>query len=86
MDAYSPDPLPAQTSPHERAMASGGSTGLPKLIVAANPAVYDAQRASALFKGRHAVLVPGPLYHGAPFSAAFGGLFCRLQGRGDGAL
>ncbi len=79
VDAYSPDPLTAQTSPHERAMTSGGSTGLPKLIVAANPAVYDPQRASALFKGRHAVLVPGPLYHGAPFSAAFGGLFAGCK-------
>ena len=76
VDAYSQEPLPEQTSPHERAMTSGGSTGLPKLIVASNPAVYDPQRASALFKGRHAVLIPGPLYHGAPFSAAFGGLFC----------
>jgi bile acid-coenzyme A ligase len=72
---YASEPLPDQISPHERAMTSGGSTGLPKLIVAANPAVYDAQHASALFRGRHAVLVPGPLYHGAPFSAAFGGLF-----------
>jgi len=79
VDDYSPDPLLAQTSPHERAMASGGSTGLPKLIVAANPAAYDAQHASALFKGRHAVLVPGPLYHGAPFSAAFGGLFAGCK-------
>jgi bile acid-coenzyme A ligase len=80
VDHYSPEPLPAQTSPHERAMASGGSTGLPKLIVAANAAVYDPQQASPLFKGRQAVLVPGPLYHGAPFSAAFGGLFsgCKV--------
>jgi bile acid-coenzyme A ligase len=79
IDALSPEPLPGQTSPHERAMTSGGSTGLPKLIVAANPAAYDPQRASALFKGREAVLVPGPLYHGAPFSAAFGGLFCGCK-------
>lgn len=71
----SPEPLPGQISPHERAMASGGSTGQPKLIVASNTAVYDPQTASPLFKGRQAVLVPGPLYHGAPFSAAFGGLF-----------
>ena len=79
VDTQSPGPLPERTSPHERAMASGGSTGLPKLIVAANPAIYDSQRASALFKGRQAVLVPGPLYHGAPFSAAFGGLFCGCK-------
>jgi bile acid-coenzyme A ligase len=78
--AFSTQPLPEQTSPFERAMTSGGSTGLPKLIVASNPAVYDPQQASALFKGRQAVLVPGPLYHGAPFSAAFGGLFsgCKV--------
>jgi bile acid-coenzyme A ligase len=75
VDAFSPEPLPDQVSPNERAMTSGGSTGLPKLIVAANPAVHDPQQASPLFKGRQAVLVPGPLYHGAPFSAAFGGLF-----------
>jgi bile acid-coenzyme A ligase len=75
VDAYPPDPLPERISPHERAMASGGSTGQPKLIVASNPAVYDPQTATPLFKGRNAVLVPGPLYHGAPFSAAFGGLF-----------
>jgi len=75
VSSLSPEPLPRCIAPHERAMASGGSTGQPKLIVAANPAVYDARTASPLFKGRRAVLIPGPLYHGAPFSAAFGGLF-----------
>lgn len=80
VDDHSADPLPARTSPNERALASGGSTGVPKLIVAANPAVYNAGRASALFKGREAVLIPGPMYHGAPFSATFGGLFsgCKV--------
>jgi len=80
LEAYSPEPLPAQVSPHERAMASGGSTGLPKLIVAANPATYNPAAASPLFRGREAVLIPGPMYHGAPFSAAFGGLFsgCKV--------
>lgn len=73
-------PLPDRTAPHERALASGGSTGLPKLILAANPASYDADRASPLFKAREAVLVPGPLYHAAPFSAAWQGIFagCRV--------
>jgi bile acid-coenzyme A ligase len=80
VSAYSAEPLPRRTSPSERAMTSGGSTGVPKLIIAANAAVYNPQRASPLFKGRQAVLVPGPLYHGAPFSAAFGGLFsgCKV--------
>jgi bile acid-coenzyme A ligase len=45
VDAQSPAPLPETISPHERAMASGGSTGLPKLIVASNAAVYDTRTA-----------------------------------------
>ncbi|MEM9255351.1 MAG: AMP-binding protein [Pseudomonadota bacterium] len=69
------EPLPEVVSPYERAMASGGSTGLPKLIVASNEARYDPDSASPLFRGKRAVLVPGPLYHGAPFSAAWQGLF-----------
>jgi bile acid-coenzyme A ligase len=75
VDHLSAEPLPEQIAPNERALASGGSTGVPKLIVAANRALYNAERASPLFKGRQAVLIPGPMYHGAPFSAAFGGLF-----------
>jgi bile acid-coenzyme A ligase len=45
------------------------------LIVAANPGVYDEAFASALFKAKRAVLVPGPLYHAAPWSSAWQGLF-----------
>jgi bile acid-coenzyme A ligase len=69
------EPLPDVTPPHERALASGGSTGLPKLILPRNPAVYDPAAPTALFKARRAVLVPGPLYHAVPFSAAWQGLF-----------
>jgi bile acid-coenzyme A ligase len=68
-------PLPDRTPPHERALASGGSTGAPKLIIPQNPAVYDPDAPSALFKARAAVLVPGPLYHAVPFSASWQGLF-----------
>lgn len=68
-------PLADRIAPNERAMASGGSTGLPKLIVAANPAVYDEAFASAVFRARRAVLVPGPLYHAAPWSSAWQALF-----------
>ncbi len=68
-------PLPDAQPPHERAMASGGSTGAPKLIVALNPARYDPEAPSALFRAVRAVLVPGPLYHAVPFSAAWQGLF-----------
>jgi bile acid-coenzyme A ligase len=68
-------PLPDATPPHERALASGGSTGEPKLILPRNPGVYDPEAPSAMFKARAAVLVPGPLYHAVPFSAAWQGLF-----------
>lgn len=73
--ALSDAPLPERVSPHERALASSGSTGAPKLIVAAHPALYDPERASPLFAARGAVLVPGPLHHAAPWSACFQGLF-----------
>ncbi len=73
--ALSDAPLPDATPPHERALASGGSTGAPKLILPRNPGLYDPEAPSALFKARAAVLVPGPLYHAVPFSAAWQGVF-----------
>src|SRR5262249_3689668 len=73
--ALSDAPLPDRTPPHERALASGGSTGAPKLILPRNPGRYDPDAPSALFKARAAVLVPGPLYHAVPFSASWQGLF-----------
>jgi bile acid-coenzyme A ligase len=78
---FVPDPalpaeaLPDVTPPHERALASGGSTGQPKLILPRNPGAYDPAAPSAIFTARAAVLVPGPLYHAVPFSAAWQGLF-----------
>jgi len=72
-------PLLDVTPPHERALASGGSTGAPKLILPCNPGLYDPDSPSALFKARAAVLVPGPLYHAVPFSASWQGLFGGAQ-------
>ncbi|MDJ0850114.1 MAG: AMP-binding protein [Myxococcota bacterium] len=75
--SWSPDealpdtPLPEAVPPNERALASGGSTGKPKLIVASNPAIYDPQQPSRIFHAKRAALVPGPLYHAVPFSACF---------------
>ena len=69
------DPLPDTIPSHERALASGGSTGQPKLILPRNPGAYDPEAPSAIFTARAAVLVPGPLYHAVPFSAAWQGLF-----------
>jgi bile acid-coenzyme A ligase len=61
-----------------KAPTSGGSTGRPKLIVAALPAVLDVAeltgRVYQLLPGRPH-LVTGPLYHNGPFSAALSNLF-----------
>ncbi len=70
-DTVSDAPLPEVVPPHERALASGGSTGRPKLVVPTNPAVYDPEQPSRIFHARRAALVPGPLYHAVPFSACF---------------
>ena len=85
-------PLPDQAervSPHERALASGGSTGLPKLILPKSPARYDDASPSRLFAAERAMLVPGPLHHAAPFSACFqallGGATVVLMERFDAA-
>ncbi|MCB1679022.1 MAG: AMP-binding protein [Halioglobus sp.] len=75
-DPALPDtPLPEKIAPHERALTSGGSTGVPKLIMPGNPAVYDVDNPSPLFTPRNAMLVPGPLYHAGPYSAAWGAVF-----------
>ena len=71
----SADPLPERIAPHERALASGGSTGLPKLIIPQAKAVYDTEATAAFSRVRRVALVPGPLYHAAPFSACFQPLF-----------
>ncbi len=68
-------PLPDVTAPHERALASGGSTGAPKLIVPSNAAAYDPNSASPLFRARTAALVSGPLTHAVPFSACWQAIF-----------
>ena len=60
-------PLPDAVSVSRQALASGGSTGRPKLIVDALPAEIDP---SVPFYGNEPgtiVLVPGPLYHAAGF-------------------
>jgi bile acid-coenzyme A ligase len=64
---HSDEPLPDRTSPSRQALASGGSTGRPKLIVDALPAECDP---TAPFYGNEpgsTVLVPGPQYHAAGF-------------------
>jgi len=61
-------PLEDRISPHGQAIASGGSTGRPKLIVDANPAGFDPESAHYGIEAGHVVLVPGPLFHTGPSS------------------
>ncbi|MGH7366432.1 MAG: AMP-binding protein, partial [Candidatus Rokuibacteriota bacterium] len=67
------DPLPPAIAASFKAPTSGGSTGRPKLIVATQPAVWEALAAyTTLLRmspdGVH--LVTGPLYHNGPFTSA----------------
>jgi bile acid-coenzyme A ligase len=59
--------LPERTSPYRQAIASGGSTGRPKLIVDRLPAKIDPDANSYTVPiGAH-TMVPGPMYHSGPF-------------------
>ena len=80
---FSPDsgladgPLPDVVAPSWKAPTSGGSTGRPKLIVAGQEGRLDPDLLSLVFRMEHddVHLVPGPLYHNAPFSLSTVGLF-----------
>jgi bile acid-coenzyme A ligase len=61
-------PRPAAKS--WKACTSGGSTGRPKVIVDHRPAAFDPEQTFIGLPRDSTVLVPGPLYHNAPFSAA----------------
>jgi bile acid-coenzyme A ligase len=69
--ALSDEPLPDSTASHWKAPTSGGSTGRPKIIVATQRGETDPERA----RMRRAQLVPGPLYHNAPFTFSMQSLF-----------
>ncbi len=60
--------LPDATTDRWKAPTSGGSTGRPKLIVAADPGITDTEVQGLGQQRDGVVLVPGPLYHNAPFS------------------
>ena len=57
-------------SPSWKACTSGGSTGRPKVIVDARPASFPEGTEFIGIPADATVLVPGPLYHNAPFSCA----------------
>jgi bile acid-coenzyme A ligase len=64
--------LPDCIAPAYKAPTSGGSTGRPKLIVAGAPGVVSdiAHKVWKITPGE-VLLMPGPLYHNAPFGAVF---------------
>ncbi len=70
-ETLSPDPLPEQIAAHVKAIASGGSTGRPKVIVDHAPSVCDPDNPSLGMQGGDTVVIPGPLYHAAPFGLAY---------------
>src|SRR5260370_1443774 len=60
-------------SPEWKLMASGGSTGRPKLIAATQPALFEPVGAAAgliCLRPDGCVLITGPLAHNGPFVAA----------------
>jgi bile acid-coenzyme A ligase len=78
--SLSAEPLPPAVAASFKAPTSGGSTGRPKLIVATQPAVWEAVEGFAAVlripaDGVH--LVTGPLYHNGPFTTS---LLALLRG------
>ena len=65
--------LPDRVSNPGRAMGSGGSTGRPKVIVRKGPWAFPPGALTKVFEplgfrpGKTSSLIPGPLYHEAPF-------------------
>ncbi len=66
--------LPQHVARSWKACTSGGSTGTPKVIVDGRAAGFDAATDFIGIPKAQPVIVPGPLYHNAPFSAAVFGL------------
>ncbi|MCW3834474.1 AMP-binding protein [Sphingomonas canadensis] len=70
LDAFSDAPVEDAAAKHWKAVASGGSSGRPKIILDNMPASIDPD--APLFAGlglppEGAMLNPGPLYHNMPF-------------------
>jgi bile acid-coenzyme A ligase len=66
--------LEVRVSPAWRATTSGGSTGRPKLIRGTVPATIDDAAPEYMLPKRKVVLIPGPLYHTAPYTDTILGL------------
>lgn len=71
---------PDRVSPAWKATTSGGSTGTPKLIVSGESGrIYPAAITGMHATAESTVLVPGPLYHNAPFQTLFCSLFYGIH-------
>lgn len=70
----SDEPIDLGPAASLKAPTSGGSTGLPKLIVSTDPATAESVESFAHLVGmaeRDTVLLTAPLYHNAPFTQSF---------------
>jgi len=68
-------PLPELVSQTWKATTSGGSSGRPKLIITTTPAMLDEEaRPEYLLPRDEVVLIPGPLFHSAPFTISLLGI------------
>ena len=71
---FEPDPelddglLPDALTTNWKAPTSGGSTGRPKIILASTPGEFDVDAPGFYLPTRSACVLPGVLYHNAPFS------------------
>jgi bile acid-coenzyme A ligase len=72
-------PRPMPVSRHVKAIASGGSTGRPKIIVDHAPALLDPDMPSLGMRAGDAIVIPGPMYHSAPFGLAYQALAWGCQ-------
>jgi bile acid-coenzyme A ligase len=82
-EGFSDEPLASPVARYWKAMTSGGSTGLPKVILDHQPAVVDTAVEPPLgIPFGVSLLNPGPLYHNAPFILSHFALFAggRLTG------
>ncbi len=67
-------PLPPALARFGRALTSGGSTGRPKVVVSHAKALIDPESETMGLGPDSVQLVPGPLFHNAPFITSCQGL------------
>ena len=83
LSAFDSGPVEACVGPYLRALCSGGSTGQPKVVVDHIAPVWDPDEPSMThvlkqllgIEADSVTLVPGPLYHAAPFIFSHVSLF-----------